>query len=753
MRWRRRRWTPAGHRRPVRTPRPWRAGGGRSSGTKTGSRGPRGPPCAPRHRAVRRLCRSRGAGAASACRRRSPASARPPGPPVRRPIACPRGGRGGAARRSGRRLRHVPRRPRHSPGTAPDPHLRLGELPVAAADPRPVVGRTGRLLPRHGGGGGGRHQRRRRRGRAAGPGGADQRIRSLPRLPRRSHGPGVRGRLRAGVARARRAVPVPGVAHVAALHVDQVALPTKGLREAAMATGVAGGPGAGRAPPRHPPRCRRRGAGLPDVGLFAGIRLGRGVPGLRPGGVDGWRRPPGGEGARHSPHVGRLRRLQRGDVSSNALAGAAVADITPPVGARMGGYGKRTSGSVGIMDPLFVRALVLSDGRSSVALAVCDLLGVGSEVVSVSRRLIEETLGLPADAVLVGATHTHAGPSGFRSAEDPEYTNVVARQVAGAVAMAHRSLEPVTLKLGAVEVATVSQNRRDPGGPVQSTAQVLLCDRSQPAPPVATLVSYACHATVLEHDNLEYSPDFPGAMARSVESLLGGTAIYLQGACGDVNPVWSRHDRAEVERVGGVLAGAVGRLAQEMRPLDTGQWCINLSWSEDIEVPCPGQLIAPLSLAAARTELELPRRPRRSRREVEGDLREMEATLETTTDVRQRRELSARINELATSRLFPPVPTDRQTQRLEVQALRLSDQCAVVSLPGEFFAETGAELVDRCGLPALLVAGYANGSVGYVPPARAFPEGGYEVGMTQFGPEAEAAIVDAAISTVRSLYR
>lgn len=445
----------------------------------------------------------------------------------------------------------------------------------------------------------------------------------------------------------------------------------------------------------------------------------------------------------------------RPSLGPTALAGAAVADITPPVGVRLGGYGNRTAGSTGTMDPLLVRALVLSDGRSELAIAVCDLLGVGTDVVSGSRRLVEEQVGIPAEHVLVAATHTHGGPSGFRASEDPEYTAIVARQVAGAIAMARRRLEPVTLKLGTVEVATISQNRRDPARAVETAARVLLADTPQPRPPVATLVNFACHATVLEQDNLEHSPDFPGAMARTVEACLGGTAVYLQGACGDVNPVWSRHDRGEVERVGGVLGGAAVRLAQEMRPLDTGQWCINLSWSEHVEVPCPGRLVEPVSLAAARTELELPRRPRRTREEVEGELHQLEASLAALPldDPDARRSVRARINELATSRLFPPLGPGRGTQRLEVQALRLSEECAVVSLPGEFFVETGREIARRCGLPSLLVAGYANGSVGYVPPAGAFPEAGYEVGMTQFGPEAASAIVDAAVSTVHSLYR
>jgi len=446
-----------------------------------------------------------------------------------------------------------------------------------------------------------------------------------------------------------------------------------------------------------------------------------------------------------------------------AQAGAAALDITPPVGAAMGGYGRRVGVSTGIIDPLLVRALVLSDGKNEVAIAVCDLLGVGSDLVAESRRLTEEQTGIPAHHVLVAATHTHAGPAAFRRSVDPVYADLTARKVAGAVATALDRMEPVVLKVGTTQVATISQNRRDPEGPLGTVAQVLLVDRlqdrTQPSgsTPVATLFAFACHATVLEHDNNEYSPDFPGAAARFVERSIGGTALYLQGACGDVNPVWSRHDREEVERVGGVLGSAVTGLAQEMRPLDRGEWCINLSWSEEIPVRGPGELIGGLDLGVATTVLELPRRSRRPLEELDSDLRRLEDQLGATpaslaSSVAERRALRARINELATSRLFASLEPAKATQRLEVQALRLSDTCAVVGLPGEFFAETGAEVTRRCGLPWFFIAGYANGSAGYVPPAGAFAEGGYEVGMTQFGPDAEAQIVDAAVATVRSLY-
>ncbi|HET9732504.1 MAG TPA: neutral/alkaline non-lysosomal ceramidase N-terminal domain-containing protein [Acidimicrobiales bacterium] len=436
------------------------------------------------------------------------------------------------------------------------------------------------------------------------------------------------------------------------------------------------------------------------------------------------------------------------------LAGAATADITPGAGVTMGGYGARQGRATGELDPLLVRALVVSDGRREVAVAVCDLLGVGSDLVRQARDLIASECSIAPDHVLIGATHTHSGPAGIRPREDAAYVAVTARKIAGAVDVARRRLEPVVLKSGTATVPSVSLNRRDPEGPVQQDVHVLVFDTTGTGPPVATVVNFACHATVLEHDNLEFSADWPGAMNRFVERNVGGVSLFVQGAAGDVNPVWSRHDGAEVARIGGIVGAAVVRLVHEMRPLDKGQWSINLSWSEDVEVQAVGRLTEELSLAATSRTVEVTRRQRDPADVISAELAQLHRRLETlgTDDVLTHRQLRARINELTVAELIARAGPARSAQSLEVQAIRLSEACAVLALPGEFFVETGRAIVRDAGLPMLLVAGYANGSVGYVPPAHAYPEAGYEVGISQFGPEAEALVVSAALETLRGLY-
>ena len=431
------------------------------------------------------------------------------------------------------------------------------------------------------------------------------------------------------------------------------------------------------------------------------------------------------------------------------LAGASTADITPGAGVPMVGYGLRVGVAEGRNDPLLVRTLAMTDeAGTTLAIAVCDLVGVPYGLVRQARDLIATELEIPPDNVLVAATHTHSGPMAVY--DSSAYVETTARAIAGSVRVAMRERAPVVLKVGSVEITTVSQNRRDPDGPIERVARVLLAERldDQGGPAVATLVNYACHSTVFEHDNLHWSADWPGAMARSIERAVGGTAIYLQGAAGNINPVWMRHDPNEVERVGGIVGTAAARVVHELRPLDAGQWCINLNWSEDVPAPpaAHGSLLENVRFRAARTTLEMPARVRRPVDELHDELADLVARIAAEPDVGARRAHIARRNALTYELQLIAATRGRSVERLELQAFRLADGAAVSSLPGEFFVEIGDELRARGGLAHHFIAGYANGAVGYVPTAEAFAHHGYEVGMARFAPETAATVVDASLS-------
>lgn len=436
--------------------------------------------------------------------------------------------------------------------------------------------------------------------------------------------------------------------------------------------------------------------------------------------------------------------------------GVASADLTPPIGSVMGGYGARKGVAQSVATPLRCRAFVFDDGNAAVALVVCDLLFATYDITARARNLITEELGLPPTSVMITATHTHSGPAGLTMGQDPVLAEWVSRQVAGSVTAAFRNREAAVLKYAETEVTSISQNRRDPDGPIETTARILMAEAAERPETLATVVNYACHATVLEHDNLALSPDFPGHMIGSVEQAVGGQAAYLQGCAGAINPVWMRHDHAEARRVGSILGLATARVAQEALPLGRGQWSVNLSLAQDVPKEPTGCVeVADGPVAGDSVKVRLSRRSRPPAPETEAELAELDGLLSARPG--DRAPLLARRAELRMQAYFARHPYPYavrgdlgeggrgEADEVEVQALLLGAGTAIVGIPGEPFLGIAEEVRRRSGLKHLMVAGYANEAIGYIPMATEFDQGGYEVGCARFTSEAASSMVEGAL--------
>ncbi|MDO8617214.1 MAG: neutral/alkaline non-lysosomal ceramidase N-terminal domain-containing protein [Dehalococcoidia bacterium] len=445
------------------------------------------------------------------------------------------------------------------------------------------------------------------------------------------------------------------------------------------------------------------------------------------------------------------------------LAGAATADITPPVGGLMDGYGSRREGSQGVHDPLMASALVLDDSHERCAIVSCDLLGMHEWVTGEVRRRVGKATGIPPHNILVCATHNHAGPIGLRGGMFSRLDEALASSLAGkltdAAVAAWEQRRPAALKVSQATVDTVSMNRRDPDWPIDPALRVVLVDGEEG--PIASLLNFACHGTVLSGANLQLSGEFPGAACRLLQRETGAPAVYLNGACGNVNPVWIRQDFESVERVGQIIGGQALRLIGELRTAGPGQRAHNIRWDEFPEKPAPGRLVQP-RLRVARAEVELPLREFAPDAEYAARSSELETRAAALAPASGgRRQVMAQLTRLQNERwaaAWARMQPDRRSQRAEVQALGLGDGLAVLALPGEFFAETAAAIRAACAAPAggqgiqdLLVACYANDYIGYVIPAEAYEQGGYESGITFCGPEAEGIIVHTSLSLLKEV--
>jgi hypothetical protein len=227
---------------------------------------------------------------------------------------------------------------------------------------------------------------------------------------------------------------------------------------------------------------------------------------------------------------------------SGLLAGAATASIAPRAsdlrdGVYLGGFGSyRERRATGIHDEPQCRAVSIGDGERAFVLAVLDLVGAAGPLLRAIRADAARLTGLPPASIIIACTHSHASPDtqGLWGGTGRCYETHVAHRAATAIWQAHGAMAPVTARAATTALGGVVRNRRGWSETDETLTSVRFT--SAAGAPVATLVNYACHPTASGPTNAEVSRDWCGIAADEVERELGGVAIYVNGAVGDVNP-------------------------------------------------------------------------------------------------------------------------------------------------------------------------------------------------------------------------
>ncbi len=221
--------------------------------------------------------------------------------------------------------------------------------------------------------------------------------------------------------------------------------------------------------------------------------------------------------------------------SADFRVGAALRVITPdPLLPISGGMGP-TSPATGKQGDLTARAVVFEQGETRVAVVSVDLLGFPSVLCDRARALVP---GVPAENVLVAATHTHSAPDCYAFPDgqgghtgDLDYMNMVCKKIAEAVNEAVSKLEPAQLKVATGKAeGKIAYNYYAPAlyDPRASVIQAVRPSGET----IATLVNYAVHPEVLGSDEGIVSPDLVGPLCERIESQVGGMALFVNGAQG-----------------------------------------------------------------------------------------------------------------------------------------------------------------------------------------------------------------------------
>lgn len=241
--------------------------------------------------------------------------------------------------------------------------------------------------------------------------------------------------------------------------------------------------------------------------------------------------------------------------ADNVTAGYGQADVTPDVNGKtpvfIAGYGQNRR-ATGVHDPLYARAIVVSDGNKKVALAAVDVVGLQYPTVQEIRKRLDGF-----DYVLVASTHNHEGPdtvgiwgpTPFKSGVDPEYMESLVAKTVGAIQAADQARVPVTASYGTAADGRLLRDSREPYVK-DDVLRVVRFDGADKKPR-CLLVNWTCHPEALASRNKEITADFPSYTIRDLENQYGCPVLYISGAVGGLmappRDVYTKADSTPLE--------------------------------------------------------------------------------------------------------------------------------------------------------------------------------------------------------------
>lgn len=252
--------------------------------------------------------------------------------------------------------------------------------------------------------------------------------------------------------------------------------------------------------------------------------------------------------------------------------GYARRNITPKPGITLSGFASRCNApSTGIADPIFVKAILFENDGASVLMLSFDLLALGPELDERLQAALDNALGSTGQALptrdnrIFVCTHTHSAPAtinllGCGISEPAYWSSLVEKSVEAAVEASRRRVD-ARMRLAQVALPGSNYNRHsvlDDGrvvmgqfpqgkvvrrGPDQESMHILRFEDADGIALVAMLF-WAAHPCTL--GGLEISGDFPGLLCSRLEDTWRIPVVFLQGACGDLNPPFSKMNREEM---------------------------------------------------------------------------------------------------------------------------------------------------------------------------------------------------------------
>jgi neutral ceramidase len=420
-------------------------------------------------------------------------------------------------------------------------------------------------------------------------------------------------------------------------------------------------------------------------------------------------------------------------LSAQLKAGAFAIDVTPkkyPVSVN-GGFSDVTATSA--HDPLHARCLVLDDGKTQVAIVVVDNCLMPRELHESAKAQASKLTRIPANNILISATHTHSAPTVtpcFQSKPNEEYVVYLAERIAEGIQKAHTRLSPAKLGIGKATDDTQLFNRRwkrqhslIPPDPFGGTTDQVQMNPGNQAPglieqvgptdpeirylsvqhtdgkPMALFATYSLHYV---GGNPALSADYFGAFSERIKQLVGKenpdfVGALHNGTSGDVN---------NINFANAALKAAPGErirvVAESVAQKTAGRYAA-LEHRQDV------------TLAVAVRDLDLGvRKPKPA---------EIERARKILDEQAGKKSLSGSAAVYAGETIALADYPD--TVPVKLQAIRIGS-AAIVGIPCEVFTEIGLSIKQSSPIADTWAISLANGYNGYLPTPAQHTLGGYE---------------------------
>jgi neutral ceramidase len=209
--------------------------------------------------------------------------------------------------------------------------------------------------------------------------------------------------------------------------------------------------------------------------------------------------------------------------------------------------------SEGVIDPTWVKALVIDNGQEQFAFVTVDAIGSSGPLMDLAYQIAKANgFTVPRGNVMLSAAHTHSGPGAISPdflwaiapATDlmiPELQFQFAKTMATALVQAQQSLKPAKFGIGSTRLVGVTRNRRGGFSPyvtpnsIDPHLGVIRID-AMDGSPIATVWNFAIHGVCYGPSNMKFSGDIMGKASQYIEEQVGGIALFINADAGDIDP-------------------------------------------------------------------------------------------------------------------------------------------------------------------------------------------------------------------------